>query len=179
MATSAALGQGRGARGICAGIKLHVRSRSLGANRFQRRSRKPDVLLPISLALARRHDGVSARRIDLRRTAAGNHAHIGVRADDRDAVDLRQRRAEAARSSFFSSTVLSSAICCATSNPPITSTTLFCGGSSTTPVANIDAQDAVHVIIELGRRNFARLDCLLQIVAVEDFAGLFVIEAGG
>ncbi len=31
-------------------------------------------------------DGVAAGRIDLRRAAAGDHAHIGVRADDGDGV---------------------------------------------------------------------------------------------
>ena len=35
------------------------------------------------------------------------------------------------------------------------------------------------MVVEFGRGDFAGLDCLLEIIAVEEFAGLFVIEAGG
>ena len=40
-------------------------------------------------ALSRRLDGVSADRIDLRRAAARNHAHIRVRSDHRDRLQFR------------------------------------------------------------------------------------------
>ena len=38
---------------------------------------------------AGRHDGVAADGIDLSGAAAGDHAHIGVSADDGDGVQLR------------------------------------------------------------------------------------------
>jgi hypothetical protein len=42
-------------------------------------------------------DGVASRRIDLRRAAAGDHAHIGVSADDGDGVDSSREPAAESR----------------------------------------------------------------------------------
>ena len=55
----------------------------------------------------------------------------------------------------------------------------LCTGSSITPVANIERKNAMHMIVKLGLRNCARLDRFLEIVAVKEFTGLFVVQSGG
>ena len=86
MATSAPLAAAAAAAGSVPGSYFTVALRCARLDRLQRRGREPDLLLPMRRALSGRHNGVAADRIDLRRTAAGDHAHIGVRADDRDGV---------------------------------------------------------------------------------------------
>jgi len=61
-------------------IKLHVRGASPGADRLQRRGRKPYVLLPFGWR--------ASRRVHLGRPAARDHAHVRMRSDDCNRVQL-------------------------------------------------------------------------------------------
>ena len=57
-----ALCQIRGGLRIGTGVKLNLRVRQFGSQGLQRRGREPYVILPVGCALARRHNGVAARR---------------------------------------------------------------------------------------------------------------------
>ena len=76
--------------GIGARIESDFGVRQFVAQRRERRGGEPDVLLPNGRAFAGRHDGVAAGRVNLRRTSAGDHADVGVAADDGDAADARR-----------------------------------------------------------------------------------------
>ncbi len=62
---------------------LDIRLRRLGADELERRGREVDGLAPDGAARPV-IDGIAARRIDLRRTAAGEDADVGVAADESD-----------------------------------------------------------------------------------------------
>src|ERR1700735_5808804 len=74
-------GQGRRGGWVGTGVVLNLRVRSAGPNRFEGRSRKPYVSLPRGITLPRRHDGVSARGIDLGGSTTRDHPNVGVRPD--------------------------------------------------------------------------------------------------
>src|ERR1700724_4906168 len=69
-------------------IKTDFRIGQFRPEGFQRRGRKPDVVLPVCFTLAWWHDRVSARRVHLRRSSAGKHANISMSSNDRNAVHL-------------------------------------------------------------------------------------------
>ena len=171
------LRQGRGGRRVRSGVKLHICCRCLGANRLQRRSRKPNMCLPVRIALARRHDRVSARGVNLRRTAAGNHAHIGVRPDHRDAVNLRsvERKLRMIvlqqHRTFFSDFLRDFQAAHDVHHAPLRRIVNHTSGEHA-------PQNAAHMIVQFRYRHLARFDCLLELVTVEDFARLLMIESG-
>src|SRR3984957_7285266 len=68
-------------------IVFDFRIRQLRTESFQRRRRKPDVILPVCFTRARRHDGIPAWRVHLRRSPTGKHSDISMSSDDRNAVD--------------------------------------------------------------------------------------------
>ena len=163
--------------GVRTRIELNRRGRSLRPNRLQRRSGEPDLLQPMRLPFARRHDRVSARRIDLRRTAAGDHSHVRMRTDHSDAANFRSierklralilekhgalfldflRYFEAAYHVHytFSRWIVDHA------------------GGEHRP------QYPMNVIIQFRHRHFARFHRFLQIVSEEDPAWLLMIQAG-
>jgi len=132
------------------------------------------VLLPISVAFAGRHDGIAAGRIDLRRSAAGDHADVGVCADDRDAVNLGGVKRQLAAfvlqqhgALFFDC------------SRDFESTEDV---DDALPRRIVDhaggehgAQDAVDVIVEFGSRDFSGLNRFLELIPVKKFAGFFVV----
>ena len=127
---------GRGRR-ICTRVKLNLRARSLRREWLSSATSETISDLPPRLTLARRHDRVSSRRIDLRRSSARDHPHIGMWPDYRDAANLGriERKLRLSRFAAAPCSVLPSSA--PSQNRRSTSTTLFCAGSSTTPLANI------------------------------------------
>jgi hypothetical protein len=83
------LGESNGGLRVRSAIEIDLRIRQSRSQRFQRRSRKPYVVLPVGCTLAWRHDRIPARRVHLRRSSSGDHADIGMSTDHRNAVDLR------------------------------------------------------------------------------------------
>src|ERR1700676_1321083 len=131
----------------------------------------------MSLALAGRHDRISAWRINLCRPPARDHSHVGVRTDYSNTVNLgRIERKLCVIVLQEHDAVLFDFLCHLEAAPNVHYALLrrivdYTGGKHR-------AQDAMNMIIDLGRGYFARLDRLLQIVSKEDLSRFLMIEAG-
>ena len=81
---------------VVSGTVLHSCPWSASLNGLERRGGKPDFLPPLRGAMAGRSNGVAADWIDLRGTAAGDHAHIGVGADDGNGMEAASNQRQSA-----------------------------------------------------------------------------------
>ena len=163
---------------VGAGVVLHRGVRSACLNGLQRRGWEPDLFHPVRGAFARGLDGIAADGIDLRRTAAGDHTHVGVRADDGDGAQLG--RAERKSILFVleqNDTGLFNLARRLHAREGIDDEAL--AGIVDDAGGEHGAQNALHMLIEFGLRNAAGFNSVLVTLLVEEAAGLFVVEAGG
>ena len=147
-------------------------------NGLEGRGGEPDLFLPVSGALAWRGDGIPSRGVDLRGTAAGDHAHVRVRADDGDGADPGGHEREGGvlvleqdDGAFFDMARDLEA------HEGIDDHTL--AGIVDDAGGEHGAQNAVDVLIKLGNGDGACVDGRFVFIAEEEAAGLLVIEAGG
>ncbi len=167
---SGSLGQRRGGSQVGSVVEFHLGVGGFGPNCLQRGGREPHRGAAIGA-------GPGAGSVDLRRTAAGEHACIRVRADQRDRFDGRgiQRKQVARVLQQYRSRLgdgLRGVGAAKRIDHAAARRIVHDAGGEFRP------HNAVHHVVQARERNFATIDRLLEGVAEVTAIGLLVVEAG-